>query len=91
MKKTAVILAALLAGGCSARAGGPGNPTRLDSVLVNVDGVDHKIAMEKPEMVQDLDQLHGACITPDLKHARLLRKGKDCDDGWVAVKGNTAR
>lgn len=63
---------------------------KLDSVLVNLDGVDHKVPLEKSESVA-LDKLSGACIAPDLKHARLLLKGKDCDDGWIAVKGSTAQ
>lgn len=87
MRKT-LMIAAVLCVGCSAAKAG--QATRLDSVAVNVDGVDHKIPLAAAESA-DLSELQGACVTPDLKHARLLRKGKDCDDGWVAVKGNTAR
>lgn len=85
MRKT-LMIAAVLCIGCSATK----QATRLDSVAVNVDGVDHKIPLAAAENA-DLSELQGACVTPDLKHARLLRKGRDCDDGWVAVKGNKAR
>ena len=65
-------------------------PVRLDSVLISIDGVDHQIPLESQELVE-VHSLQGACLTPDLKHARLLKKGADCDDGWVAVKGNAVK
>lgn len=82
MKKLMCILCLLTS--CSIIKGS-GTAT-LDSVSVSVDGVDHKVPLDKEQEVE-VKTIAGACLTPDLKHAQLLLVGKECEAGWIAVRG----
>lgn len=63
----------------------------LDTIEVSIGNGPIRVPLTKPEIIYDISNIQGACVSKDFKVATLLNVDSQCPPEWFTAKGKVIK